>query len=97
MPKEPEKPTPKPAEKKRSSPTPSPETEALRAIRELRKLKERSDAALRTYQTVRNECLKASVGIENALSAEAKELVAIIRVKDGEKSEAMNGGNDAAE
>ena len=55
-----------------------PETVALRTVRALRKLRKRAEAALTTYQKVRNECIDASVKIELGLSAEAMAYVSKI-------------------
>lgn len=74
----------------RKSPVPSPETEALRAVRKLRELKAKADAALKTYQKTRDECLEMSLSLERDLSPAAKELVDILRAK--EEPEMKGGG-----
>lgn len=64
----------------------SPETEALRAVRDMRELKERADNAFAIYQRVRNECSEQNAEILTGLSASAAVLVK--KLTDSEEKEA---------
>lgn len=70
------KPTPTPQTPKRASPKPTAETEALRALRQLRQANEREAKARATYEAVRVECSATRAATHAGLSLAAKEILA---------------------